>query len=387
MRVALLLGLLLVSCTAAPSAIPSPTAGASATAAAATGNAGPTASATPLPSMVPGVRATPAGTIPDTFRYVALDTTLADGVRTRLWLVDLSAQRAPVVVAEWDAPASPVGDHSVSADGKTVIVSAAGARSRVALYLLHPGMGDVRVLFEDPTAIVISPRVSADGSRYAFTKYPAAGGSDAGIWAGATSGGGVKRIADPSSASNVPAMPLAWSTDGSWLAFTRDVSLERTEVHLAPRDGGPEIAVGEGDHVAWRVTAPQLLVSVPSTPTSRAYTFDLGSGKSTDVVKADKLFVSSLQWHPSLDRFLYVESEGAGREASGGIWLRNADGSAGEKVNAPRAAYAPEWSRNGSLLTVLGGGDDSVVPVILLPSGRQVSVLCRRGGTPPGSCL
>ncbi len=387
MRLALLTILLLVSCSGAPPAVPSPTAVTSATAAAATGSAVPAASPTPLPSMVPGVRATPAGAIPDAFRYVALDTPLADGFRTRLWLVDLGARRAPLVVAEWDAPASPVGGHSVSADGKTVVISATATRSRVALYVLRPETGNVRVLFEDPSTIVISPRVSADGSRFAFTEYPSAGGSDAGIWSGPTGGGQLTRIADASTASNVPAMPLAWSTDGSWLAFTRDVSLERTEVHLAPRDGGPEIAVGEGDRVTWRAAAPQLLVSVPSTPASRAYTFDLGSGKSTDVVKAEKLFVSSLQWHPSLDRFLYVESESAGREASGGIWLRNADGSAAEKVSAPRAAYAPEWSRDGSLLTALGGGDDALVPVILLPSGRQVSVLCRRGATPPGSCL
>lgn len=387
MRLVLPICLLFVSCSAVPPPVPSPTAAANATAAAATGSAAPGASPTPLPSMVPGVRSTPAGAIPDAFRYVALDTPLADGFRTRLWLVDLGARRAPLVVAEWDAPASPVGDHSVSADGKTVVISATGTRSRVALYLLRPETGDVRVAFEDPSTIVVSPRVSADGSRYAFTEYPAGGGSDAGIWSGSTTGGPVRRIADPSSASNVPAMPLAWSTDGSWLAFTRDVSLDRTEVHLVPQGGGREITVGEGDRVAWRAAAPQLLVSVPSTPTSRAYTFDLGSGKSADVVKADKLFISSLQWHPSQGRFLYVESEGAGREASGGIWLRNADGSAAEKVNAPRAAYAPEWSRDGSLLTALGGGDDALVPVILLPSGRQVSVLCRRGGTPPGSCL
>ncbi len=119
-----------------------------------------------------------------------------------------------------------------------MIFSAAGDRARVALYLLRPETGETRVLFEDPATIVISPRLSADGQRYAFTKYPADGGSDLGVWTGSTSGGDPRRIAVPSTGSNVPAMPLAWSADGSWLAFTRDVSIDRTEVHLVPRDGG-----------------------------------------------------------------------------------------------------------------------------------------------------
>lgn len=381
-----LLTLLVAACTSAPTAATAPTTAPSPSASPAGATAAPTAEPTPQPTARPGVRATAAGPIPVTFRYVAVDTPLADGFRTRLWLVDLSARRAPAVVAEWDGPASPVGDHSISADGTRVLLSASSARSRVALYLVRVDTGDVRTLVEDPQAIPISPRLSPDGSRYAFTKYPSAGGSDLGIWAAETAGGDARRIADPSAASNVPALPLAWSVDGEWLAFTRDVDLDRTEVHLAPRDGGREIVVGRGDRVAWRRAAPQLLVAALTPPTSRAYTFDLGTGKTADVVKLEKLFVASLQWHPTLDRFVYVESEGAGREASGGIWLRNADGTGAQRLDAVRSAFAPEWSGDGTLLTGLAGGDDALVPVIDLQSGKRISVLCRRGGTPPGSC-
>ena len=345
----------------------------------------PTAIATPRPTARPGIQTTAVGTIPESFRYVAIDTEIADGRRTRLWLADLGGRRGATVVAEWEAPAAPVGGWSASADGRSVLISATGTRSRVALHLLRPETGETRVLYEDPGTIVISPRISPDGQRYAYTVYPANGGSDLGIWAAALSGGGPRRIAAASTGTNVPAIPLGWSIDSSWLAFTRD--LERTEVHLVPRDGGPDVVVGEGDKVSWRRNPPELLVGTYSAPTSRLYTYDLATAKATDVARADKLFFAAIEWHPALDRFVYVESESAGREASGGIWIRNADGSAPTRLDLGRTVYAPQWSRDGTLLSALAGGDDVRVPVIDLLTGRQLSVLCRRGGTPPADCV
>jgi len=323
--------------------------------------------------------------LPERFRYFALDLPIADGFRTRLWLVDLSARRAPTAVAEWDAPASPVGGYSISADGKTAIVSAAGTRSRVALYLLRPQDAEVRVLFEEPGAIVVSSRISPDGQRFAFTKYPADGGSDLGMWTGATSGGAPRRIVDGSTSSSVPIMALSWSADSTWLAFTRE--LERTEIRLVSGDGGPEIAVGPGNKMSWRAKAPELLVADPDTRASRAYSFDLATRKAVDLFTVDKLFIPLVQWHPSLERFVYVEAESASREASGGIWIRNADGTGGTRLDTGRSVSAPQWSSDGTMLTVLGGGDDAVVPVVELFSGRRITVLCRRGGTPPGDCV
>src|SRR5204862_6707393 len=90
----------------------------------------------PLPSARPGIRTTAVGSIPSLFRYVAIDTPRVDGVHTRLWLIDLSSRRAPSVAAEWDAPASPVGGWSASADGRVVLITAQGARARVALSLV-----------------------------------------------------------------------------------------------------------------------------------------------------------------------------------------------------------------------------------------------------------
>lgn len=383
---------LVVACEAAPIASPSasqtlapiPTATASA---APRASASPTASPTPQPTARPGVRATPAGAIPESFRYVAIDLPIADGFHTRLWLVDLNARRAPAVVAEWDAPASPVGGYSVSADGRSVLISATGSRSRVALFLLRPETGTTTVLFEEAGTIVISPKIAPDGARFAFTKYPADGGSDDGIWSGLASGGELRQIAARSLLTNVPAMPLAWSADSVWLAFTSEKQEGGSELRLAHREGGVETVVGLGDKVSWRRNPPELLVALSGTPSSRVYTYDLATRKIADVVKVDKLQVPVVQWHPSLDRFVYVESESAGREASGGIWIRNADGTAASRLDLGRAVFSPQWSPDGTLLTALSGGEDAIVTVVELFSGRRITVLCRRGGTPPADCV
>ncbi len=378
---------LLVACQAPPAVTPtlSPT---SSPHAVATPTATPAARATPSPTAQPialaGIRATPAGALPESFRYVALDRPYAEGFRTWLWLVDLDARRAPAVVAEWDGPASPVGEHSIASDGKAVLISAKGSRSRVALYLLRPESGTTTILFEESNVIVISPRISPDGQRYAFTRHVEGGEYDDGIWAGLTAGGEMKRIVDQPRFTNVPRMSLAWSVDSVWIAFTR--IRERTDVFLAHREGGPQIEVGAGDRVSWRKNPPELLVAANGPPTSRIYTFDLTTRKQVEVAKVDKLMYPLVQWHPTLDRFAYVESEGAGREASGGIWIRSADGTGASSLDLGRAVFSPQWSRDGTSLTALGGGDEVIVPVIELLTGRRIAVLCRRGGTPPADC-
>jgi len=382
---AILLAALLLGCdvTSGPASTPGPSASAGAAV------AGPIASGSvepsPRPTARPGIRASAIGAMPSQFRYVALDTLLADGYHTRLWLIDLSSKRAPVLAAEWDAPASPVGGYSASADGRTIVISAAGARSRVALSVLRPETGELRVLFEDPVLVVVSPRISPDGSRFAFSKYPAAGGTDLGIWAGRISGGELERITEPSNASSVPQMPLAWSPDGAWLAFTRD--LDVTEIRLVRAAGGEELRAGPGERVSWRATAPELAIEQPVGPGSRIYTVDLATGKTADLVKEDRGSVAALTWHPSGDRLAYVLSEGASREASLGIWLWRADLQRSGRTDAGRTVFAPEWSADGSILSAIAGGDDARIPIVDLLTGRQLSVLCRRGGTPPADCV
>lgn len=333
------------------------------------------------------MRATAVGTIPESFRYVALDVPTADGFLTRLWLVDLTGGRGPVVVADWEAPASPAGGYSASADGRTVLVAATGSRSRVALYLLRPELGTTSVLFEEPGWIALSPALSADGAVFAFTRYPDGGGSDDGLYAGPIAGGEPRRIVAPDPQAIAPPLALGWSFDAAWLAYLR--TRGSSDVVLAHRSGGSGAEIGPGDRVSWRRDPPQLLVAANGSGAdpSRIYTYELATAAKVEVARVERAFFSFVQWHPHFDRFIYVESTDRGREASGGIWIRNADGSAPTRFDLGSGAYAPEWSRDGTLVTALTGGDDSIVRLIELFTGRQVAVLCRRGGTPPADCV
>ena len=382
----LLAALVLVACdvTNAPSATTAP-----ATAAVSGASAQPgarSAEPSPLATARPGIKTAPVGTIPSLFRYVALETPLVDGAHTRLWLVDLSSKRAPVLAAEWDAPVSPVGGSSVSADGRTVLISASGTRSRVALSVLRPETGETRVLFEDPTVTAVAARVSPDGARFAFTRYPAQGGFDQGIWVGRIAGGELARITAPTTDTTTPQMPVAWSPDSARLAFTRDLA-DGTEIRVVRADGGDEKLAGPGERAAWRTAAPELAIEQAVGAGARVYTIDVTTGKSTDIVKEDKGSVAALAWHPSGDRLAYVLSEGASREASGGIWIWRADSRTASRTDAGKTVFAPEWSGDGSVLSALAGGDDARIPIVDLLTGRQLSVLCRRGGTPPADCV
>lgn len=314
---------------------------------------------------------------------------IADGYHTRLWLIDLNERVRPQLVAEWEGPAEPVGGWSASADGRAVLVAAAGTRARTALYLLRPETGATAVLYEERGVVAVSAKLSPDGARFAFTKYPADGGSDLGVWVGAVAGGEPTRIAPPSTASSVPALPLAWSVDSAWLAFTREAPAGGSEVRLVLGSGGTEAVVGPGDGVSWRRNPPRLLVAATTASPSRAYTYDAETRTTTDVVVgADpSTLISSVRWHPALERFVYVEGR-RDHANSGGIWIRNADGTAPSRVDVGAGlVFDPEWSRDGTRLTALGGGDDSVAPVVELFSGRVIAVLCRRGGTPPADCV
>lgn len=348
-----------------------------------------TASARPAPSPDPvalaGVRAVPAGALPESFRFVALDIPWAEGVRTRLWLVDLQAKQAPRVVAEWDGWLAPVGDHSISADGRAVLISARGTRARVALYVLRPESGTVTTVFEEPGRIALSARISPDAQRFAFTRLVDGATRDEGVWSGPLAGGELKRIVEPASDLGAPIMSLGWSLDSVWVAVMRVRAT--SEIALAHREGGPEIPVGEGERVSWRRNRPELLVAANSPTASRLYTFDVTAKAAKEVARLEKRAFSHLEWHPTLERLATQETAYGGASAGGEIWVRNADGTGASSVDLARTVHDPRWSRDGTMLTALGGGDDSATALVDLFTGRPIAVLCRRAGTPPADCV
>lgn len=343
--------------------------------------------ATPSPTRRAGVAAEQAGPIPPSFRYLA---TRFGG--TLLWLIDLERRGEPRLVARWDGTGS---DHSVSRDGRVVLIAAPGPHGHRALYLLRPETGQTSVLFEAPDAgVAWEPQLTADGTRFAFTKHPAAATTserDLGIWSGLTGGGPIARMADPSSGTSVPARTLGWSTDGRWLAFTRE--LEIPSVFIVPAEGGPPILVGEGHLASWRALEPKLLVATGSAARAPGpaslYAFDVAARASWELHRSARP-ITFVAYSPSGDRFLHVErGPAADPLAASEFWMRDADGSAPRRLAAPRGASDAAWSPDGAMITVQVGGDDSTVPVTDILGGRFVGAVCRRGGTPPpaGRCV
>jgi dipeptidyl aminopeptidase/acylaminoacyl peptidase len=139
--------------------------------------------------------------------------------------------------------------------------------------------------------------------------------------------------------------------------------------------------------VSWRAAAPELVVSYPSGPGSVIYTSDLATGTYKDLVKEDAGYVTALAWDPSGRSFAFVLTESASRQASQGSWLWRAGVQNLTSLNIGRTVFAPEWSPDGTILSAIAGGDDARIPIVDLLTGRQLSVLCRRGGTPPADCV
>ena len=67
-------------------------------------------------------------------------------------------------------------------------------------------------------------------------------------------------------------------------------------------------------------------------------------------------------------------------------WLRGQDGSAG-KLGDIALVVDMWWSKDGSRLFALTGGDDSIGGVTDLLTGKGVMQFCKRGGgAPPAPC-
>jgi hypothetical protein len=90
-------------------------------------------------------------------------------------------------------------------------------------------------------------------------------------------------------------------------------------------------------------------------------------------------------WHPSLDRYAITEgpvARGPGTPLA--AWVRRLDGSA-TKVAESAFLSPPWWSRDGTKLFSITGGDDSTGGISNLLGTGGGTAFCLRGGT-VGSC-
>ena len=399
MRWLVALAFVVIACT--PAATPSPSPAPSAingspisSTTAATGTPGPATtpsgglSLLPTPSV--SAIATRSGvSIPPAARLIAL---AFDDV-TRLWLVDLSGDAAPVNVAVWRAPRSGYANETISAtpDARSAVLGAWGPSGKAALYAYDVASGQTTLLYEDPDTDVpsfLSPTIAPDGRQYAFQTADD-------VRAGSTSGRSTERVIAHPEPQNVFGVwhPLAWSSDGALLAISRS-SEGDSELAIVPGQGGPARVLGKGWLAAWRPDAPLLAVAAGVTAfggRGLMYTYDAAIGVKNDLETPPTWTIAALGWDPTSDQLAFIAAEG-GPGTRREIWTRSRTGPAMKESAIPRDALDVWWSRVGSVLYALVPREDAnaqlgvpnVDVLIVGGSNRRIATLCR--GDPRAPC-
>ncbi len=322
----------------------------------------------------------------------------------RILLFDSASTLPPVEVVRFDpAPLSSGPDarniaFGASADGRVLVIARRYSEQRTVQYLVRPQTGEVVILLTDLAPSFSTPVVSPDGTRYAYARLGDA--NSTGIFiADARAGPDPKRIvaSDPQIVGSPP-QPVGWSPDGAWLALTISdtggsrmgvVQIQAGETTLDVASGqftrGNARLLGPGHAIDWRGGGQNVLVTSSRHAfggRNVVYTTAIGGGQPRELyAPPGDSILGDAQWHPALDRFFVYESPlccGANRPST--VWIRKADGS-GTKLFEGNVGV-PWWSRDGTRLWALSGGDDSVGAIRDLLS-TTVVMFCLRSPTPP----
>jgi Tol biopolymer transport system component len=400
----LIVAALLAGCVPGPSAAvtsPSPSPSPSSTPA-------PTATASPIPSPTetpgPFNVTSVVGTIPRSFHYFSV----GQGESFRILSFDEDRAVPPVVVLTSGRPPVAPGPEvqsdafSVSADGRIVVVMRRLSPDQTSYFVLRPETGELRTLFTG--AGLGPPVVSADGQRIAFARTsddPAMNG----LWLLAVAGaaGPTRLVSDVPQRAAGPPRPLAWSDDASWLAITADLGDGGSQVGVVDPtagethfnattnifEGGRARVLGPGYAVDWRGGEHSLLITSSRSlfgGRTFIYTIDVGGGPArTLYAPTADVVLGPAVWHPSLDRYSTSEHPvvgGVGMPTA--IWVRRLDGTATKVAESPFLS-PPWWSRDGTKLFSVTGGDDSTGGISNLLGTGGGTPFCLRGGT-VGSC-
>jgi Tol biopolymer transport system component len=286
-----------------------------------------------------------------------------------------------------------------SADGRVLVVARRFSEQRTVHYLVRPQTGEFIVLMADLSRSFSAPVVSPDGTRYAYARLGDA--NSTGVWiADARAGPDPRRIvaSDPQIVGSPP-QPVAWSTDGAWLAVSTSdtggsrmgvVQVQAGETTFDVGSGqftrGNARLLGPGHAIDWRGGEQSLLVASSRNAfggRSFVYTTTLADAQPREVyVPTAEAIISEAQWHPALDRFfVYEHPLCCGANTPGTIWIRKADGTGTKLFESPYVG-TPWWSKDGARLWAQNGGDDSVSYLVDLLSTTTV-MFCLRSPTPP----
>jgi hypothetical protein len=396
---------LVIGAWLAAGCVPGPAANVTSPSAVASASATPTGS--PSPSASPSATAGPINlasrvAIPPSFRYFSV----GQGEGFRILLFDEDGTSAPIEVLRSGPLPAPSGPDvrsdafSASADGRVIVVMRRLSEQRSTYSVVRPETGEVRALLSGVD--LGPPVVSADGQRIAFARRsddPAVNG----LWLLAVTGAAAptRLVNDDAQRVGSPPEPLAWSDDAKWLAISPALGPGGTEVAVVDPAagetrfsaltnvfvGGSGRVLGSGYAVDWRAGEHALLITSARGAfggRTYVYTAEVTSGPVRMLyAPAPDVVLGPATWHPSLDRYAITERPMAGGVAAPiAIWVRRLDGS-GTKVAESPFLSPPWWSRDGTKLFSITGGDDSTGSITNLLGTGGGTIFCRRGGTPP----
>lgn len=385
---ALFIGVIVVACTT-PAASPSPTLRPSPTATAtATEVASPSPSATPGPSVA--VAARPVR-IPSDPHYIV-------SWSTRLLMLDPTAKTATEVatidIRGHTEPGYPYETVSSSRDGRVLLLTVVGSPTHSSLFLIRPESGEAHLMLEGVP--LLGGMISPDGGLIAVGRNDL-DASQRGLWIGRVADRSMRRVIAEDPQFRFPPVPLAFSTDNATLVFGIGsthvlvaglVSTESPELRVdrtrEPRVPGATMIgfatasefISEGELFIW--SSAQFVGSAASI-------YDIALKATRDLYRVDSLGMEA-KWRPGAQTFATIERPMGAGIPTGTAWLRGRDGSARKIGDVEGWVGRMWWSRDGTKLYALVGGDDATGGVRDLLTGDQVMTYCVRGGN-PGRCV
>ena len=201
------------------------------------------------------------------------------------------------------------------------------------------------------------PSWSADGTQLFFASGKGPRGA---IHTAGAEGGAVRRLFRTGILSEV-----AWSASDDWVAYS-----SRGRVVMTQANGAGRRVVGSGVDLAWSPDGSKLAFSGSAVGGPIDVVDAVGSGR---VRVTDGRFDHSPAWAPDGARLAFSRSFGAG--GPGYLYVVGADGSALERLG-PQGA-APAWSPDGSRLAFWQRTVEGVTLAVYSFVDAQVRVLTR----------
>ena len=363
-----------------------------------TGSTSPTPSATSSALGAVNMQVTRT-TVPVEFRYLMLGS----GDEFRLVVLDLNAGRATQVATARIASipgvaTAPSAAVATSADGRIVLVSFDVPDANDSLFVVRPESGEAKLLLRGE---IRGTAISPDGARVAVGRNDE-DPSLTGLWVGTSDGAMRRLLADDPHSNGSPPLPYAFSADGALIAVGLGlgdsgrqavlISTSANEGRIDRSAGEPQV-VGTDANVVGPAAGAEFRSSrdlfVWNSPTmfggaSGADLYDVATKRSTTLYRPSAdIQVVTAAWRPNAAQYAIIERPASHVFVSvSTAWLRSQDGSARKLADA---AFVIDmwWSRDGSRLFAVVGGDDSTGVVTDLLRGKVVMQFCRRGGGPP----